>query len=169
MVKNKKRIEAPAKVAPESQDAIDVNEFIQSLPKDKQETAMQIMFAVEQSTSFRGPLPAPEDFKAYQEVLPDAPERILSMAEKQLNHRTDIEKTIVEKNLSLSNRGQWMGFILAILFLIASMILAFTGHELLSSIIMGSTLLGVLVVFVLNKLPWFNKGHENVLENIDDA
>lgn len=167
MVNNKKKTGIPIKAVPENQDTVDVNEFIQSLPKDKQETAMQLMFAVEQSTSFRGPLPAPEDFKAYQEVLPDAPERILSMAEKQLGHRTDIEKTIVERNLSLSDRGQWMGFILAILFLIASMVLAFTGHELLGSIIMGSTLLGVLVVFVLNKLPWFNKDSRNILEDIE--
>ena len=167
MKKNKKKNNTPVMVIPENQETVDVNEFIQSLPEDKRETAMQLMFAVEQSTSFRGPLPAPEDFKAYQDVLPDAPERILSMAEKQLGHRTDIEKTIVERNLSLSDRGQWMGFILAILFLIASMILAFTGHDLLGSVIMGSTLIGVLVVFVLNKLPWFNKDSKAALEEVE--
>lgn len=168
MEKSNKKTDIPVKVVPENQETVDVNEFIQSLPEDKRETAMQLMFAVEQSTSFRGPLPAPEDFKAYQEVLPDAPERILSMAEKQLGHRTDIEKTIVERNLSLSDRGQWMGFVLAIMFLIASMILAFTGHELLGSVIMGSTLIGVLVVFVLNKLPWFNKDSKNLLEGVEE-
>lgn len=154
-------------VEPNSDDRenIDINEFIQSLPKDKQETAMQLMFAVEQSTSFKGPLPAPEDFKAYKEVLSDAPERILSMAEKQMAHRTSMEKAIVERNLSLSERGQWMGFCLAVLFLVASMILAFTGHEFLGSIIMGSTLLGVLVIFVLNKLPSYNR---EIKDNTDN-
>lgn len=168
MAKNNKR-SAPIKLAPEIQEPVDINEFIQSLPKDKRETATQLMFAVEQSTSFRGPLPAPEDFKAYKEVLPDAPERILSMAEKQLGHRTEIEKIIVEKNLSLSERGQWMGFFLAIIFLVVSMILAFNDHEMLGSVIMGSTLLGVLVVFVLNRLPWFNKENSNNIDTEEDS
>ena len=38
--------------------------------------------ALETEHSFRGPLPAPEDFKAYGDVIPDAPERILSMMER---------------------------------------------------------------------------------------
>ncbi len=168
MTKRNNKKKAPIKVETVSQEPIDINDFIRSLPEDKQETAMQLMFAVEQSTSFKGPLPAPEDFSAYKETLPDAPQRILSMAEKQLGHRTDIEKTIVERNLSLSERGQWMGFVLAILFLAASMVLAFTGHEMLGSIIMGSTLLGVLVVFVLNKLPWFNKDNSAIAEKVED-
>ncbi len=168
MVKNSKKT-TPVKSDPEIREMVDVNEFIQSLPKDKQEKAMQIMYAVEQSTSFRGPLPAPEDFKAYKEVLIDAPERILSMAEKQLGHRTDIERTIVERNLSLSERGQWMGFFLAILFLVVSMILAVKDHEMLGSVIMGSTLLGVLVVFVLNRLPWLNKDNGNNIDTEEDS
>jgi uncharacterized membrane protein len=98
-------------------------------------------------------------------VLSDAPESILSIAEKQMAHRRSMEKAIVERNLSLSERGQWMGFCLAVLFLVASMILAFTGHELLGSIIMGSTLLGVLVIFVLNKLPSYNR---EIKDNTDN-
>ena len=35
----------------------------------------------------QGPLPAPMDFAAYGDVLPDAPERILAMAEKEQEHR----------------------------------------------------------------------------------
>ena len=41
---------------------------------------------------FTGPIPPPEILHQYREVLPDAPERILSMAEKQQNHRMDLEK-----------------------------------------------------------------------------
>lgn len=37
-----------------------------------------------QSKSFSGPIPPPEYLKQYQEVVPDAPERILVMAEKTL-------------------------------------------------------------------------------------
>lgn len=50
---------------------------------------------VERKT-FSGPLPAPEDFKAYQDVMADAPERILTMAEKQMAHRFECEKKIID-------------------------------------------------------------------------
>ena len=45
--------------------------------------------AVVAETKFSsGPLPAPEEFQRYGEVLPDAPERILRMAEHELEMHT---------------------------------------------------------------------------------
>ncbi|MBI1386662.1 MAG: DUF2335 domain-containing protein [Rhizobiales bacterium] len=41
--------------------------------------------------SHSGPLPAAEDFAAYGEVLPSAPERILAMAEGNQVHRHKLE------------------------------------------------------------------------------
>ena len=50
--------------------------------------------AIESERTFQGPLPAPEDFKAYGEVINNAPERILAMTEKQVNHRIQTEDTL---------------------------------------------------------------------------
>ena len=36
---------------------------------------------------FAGPLPPPQVLRAYREAIPDAPERILKMAEAQARHR----------------------------------------------------------------------------------
>lgn len=144
---------------------VDVNDFIKSLPKDKQETATRLIFAMEQSieTSYNGPIPPPSYLKGYKDVLPNAPERILAMAEKQQEHRMKMEESLVERNLRLSERGQRLGFVIVILFLAASVFLAINGHENLAYLIMGTTLLGVLAVFVLNKLPWFNKDEEELV------
>ncbi|PIQ30327.1 MAG: hypothetical protein COS35_13425 [Zetaproteobacteria bacterium CG02_land_8_20_14_3_00_50_9] len=38
-----------------------------------------------------GPLPAPEDFAKYENILPGAAERILSMAENEARHRHTID------------------------------------------------------------------------------
>lgn len=38
---------------------------------------VKAFMAMESERTFRSPLPAPEDFKAYGEMIPNAPERIL--------------------------------------------------------------------------------------------
>lgn len=38
---------------------------------------VKAFMAMESERTFRGPLPAPEDFKAYGEMIPNATERIL--------------------------------------------------------------------------------------------
>lgn len=146
------------------QQPVDINEFIKSLPHDKQEIASQLIFAMEESieTSYKGPIPPPDYLKGYKDVLPNAPERIFTMVEEQQKHRIAMEKMIMERNLGLSDRGQILGFIIVVLFLVAAVYLALDNHETLACIIMGTTLLGVLVVFVLNKLPWFNKDSDEI-------
>lgn len=60
---------------------------------------MGAMYALESRSTYSGPLPAPEDFKAYKEVLADAPERIIAMAERQQKHRIDLENKIVDSGI----------------------------------------------------------------------
>lgn len=159
-----KEKQAHTQIQQTTQPPVNVNEFIKSLPPDKQEMASQLIFAMEQSieTSYKGPIPPPDYLNGYKEVLPNAPERILTMAEEQQKHRMAMENMIVRRNLQLSERGQFFGFIIVLLFLIAAIYLALNNHETLAGIIMGTTLLGVLGVFVLNKLPWFNKDNDEV-------
>ena len=60
-----------------------------------------------------GPLPSPDAFREYEDVLPGAADRILGMAEFQLHHRASSQKM-----------GLGIMFILAIGFLIVSSALA---------------------------------------------
>lgn len=104
-------------------------------------------------TSFSGPLPKPEDFAKYETVQQGAANRILSMAEKQQEHRIACEKMIVEENLLKNKRGQYLGALIALVCIGASVALGLLGHDTLAGIIGGATLLGAIVVFVLNKEP----------------
>ena len=70
----------------------------------------------EEERSFSGPLPPPEYLDAYEKTLPGAPDRILVMAEKQVDHRIDVEKTIVKKKFNQSTLGQIIGAILILFF-----------------------------------------------------
>ncbi len=62
------------------------------------EQLVQILAA----SQFRGPLPPPEMLAQYNEALPDGADRIVTMAEKQADHRRRVE-----------SRGQIFGFSIA--------------------------------------------------------
>lgn len=93
----------------EAEEVIDVNEVLAKLAPEQRTIIIKAFMAMKSERSFRGPLPAPEDFKAYGEVIENAPERILSMTEQQVKHRINTEDSIVKSGLAESRRGQWMG------------------------------------------------------------
>ncbi len=140
-----------------SQEVVDINEVLKSLPKEKRELLQTAFLAIEERSSFSGPLPPPEDFAKYEEVLPGATDRILKMAEEQSEHRMYCEKKMVECNTSQSSRGQLIGALLVALCLIMSFVLGLYGHDELAKVLGLSSVISVSVVFVLNKLPFFNK------------
>jgi uncharacterized membrane protein len=97
--------------------------------------------SVQKSTyaAFEGPIPPPGLLKQYGEIIPDAPERILAMAEKQSLHRQYLEKIVVEGDNKRANKGQWMAFALAFLTIIGGFYLIYLSKDILGiSAILGS-------------------------------
>jgi len=87
--------------------------------KEKVLKKIELMFS-----SFSGPLPPPEILKKYGDLIPNAPERILKMAENQSSHRMDIEKTLVKGNSRRENRGLFFAFILGMTTIILGFVLS---------------------------------------------
>ncbi len=158
----------PSKQNPTSpiETPTDVNEVLKSLTPDQRRVIESTMIAMEQR-SYSGPLPAPEDFAAYEKVLPGSTDRIISMAEKSLDSRINNEKTIIETRLKQSGRGQILGFILALFFGVISLILALTGHEVLAGIIASGDIISLAVIFVLNREP-NKKDKENLSDDMSE-
>ena len=96
------RLLAVADDEEEAEEVIDVNEVLAKLAPEQRTIIIKAFMAMKSERSFRGPLPAPEDFKAYGEVIENAPERILSMTEQQVKHRINTEDSIVKSGLSES-------------------------------------------------------------------
>lgn len=111
------------------------------------------MMAFEEERTFSGPLPPPEYLDAYEKTLPGAPDRIMTMAEKQVDHRIDLEKTIVNKKFKQSYLGQIIGAVLIIFFGCIAYDLAMHGHDNAAIAIGVTTVVSLAVVFVLNKIP----------------
>lgn len=88
---------------------------------------------------FTGPLPHPSILAGYDQVVPGSAERILVMAEKQLDHRINTESFIAHEQMKQSSRGQHYAFFICSFALAISATLAMTGHE------VTAALLGVLI------------------------
>ena len=63
--------------------------MVASLSDEKRLELISVLQVSRVQTTFSGPLPPPEDFKKYNEVLPNAADRILSMAENEQKIRSD--------------------------------------------------------------------------------
>ena len=135
---------------PSIQEAIrqSVEEFVPD-PVDR-DRALKIFTAIIRR-SHSGPLPSPDVLAEYDRVLPGLAERVVSMAENQSNHRIRIESTVVTSNTLESQRGQKFGFMVAIVGLGVCLTLALYGHDVVAGIVGGTTLLGLVTVFVVGK------------------
>lgn len=127
-----------------------VEQVLDSIDPEKRSVIIGAM--VEMRQSFSGPLPHPADFKAYKEVMPDAPERILTMAEKQQMHRIKSEENIIKADIRESMCGQIFAVVLVAIFLAAAVYLGINGHDWLAGVI--ATLSATIsAIFYLRTIP----------------
>jgi uncharacterized membrane protein len=122
------------------------------LPQDVRPQVMRMVeIVVSQITKFSGPLPPPDQLAKYNQVLPGAADRIMTMAEHQSAHRMELEKLVVSGQLNQSNRGQTLAFIIAILFLIGALTATLLGHDAVGGALGTTAVLGLVATFIAGK------------------
>jgi len=130
-------------------------ELIKDVPEDKRLIIKEMFYSKLISTSHTishsGPLPSPQTLEGYEKIVPTSANRLIVMAEKQSNHRMNIEKEVITGQLSQSKLGQIFGFIIAVFALSLSFILSLYGHITVAGIIGGATVVGLVTVFVIGK------------------
>lgn len=137
-------------------EEIDDKQTKQSHLEEGNQDRQTMYLSAKMSQTYRGPLPAPEDFAAYKTTLASAPERILVMAEKEQEHRHIVEKDILQKKGRENLLGQILGFILVLTCLGIATFLGVEGHDVLAGTII--TITAVLAsIFVLKAYPQQNK------------
>jgi len=85
-------------------------------------------------------------------VLESAPDRILRMAEKQSDHRMELEKSTIRRQLNQSGIGQILAFLVSLGCIGASSWLAVEGHDAVAGVIGGTTVVGLVSVFIYGKV-----------------
>ncbi len=105
-----------------------------------------------ESQLYKGPIPPAAEIRKYEDILPGSADRILKMAETQSNHRMALTEKVYSSQLKESGRGQWMGFVLCLVFIGISGWWFYMGKTLAALIVISVTLLSVLAFFFKGKI-----------------
>ncbi len=139
-IREKKVTEIDKNQVPEANDndqlSSDVDivpkELLEGLPEEKRKEIS--IFVAEH---FSGPLPHPKIMADYKKILPGAPERIISMAEKQQEHRINMEAILIKGDVKRADLGLNFGFVLYLLLFISGFYFIATGNNLPGYIFTG--------------------------------
>ena len=95
-----------------------------------------------------GPLPSARELAEYDETLPGAADRIIGMAERQAEHRQQLETFALHAEDRRSWGGLIVGGIVALGFLAAATTLGLKGEPVLGGVLGSSTLATIVGTFV---------------------
>lgn len=103
-------------------------------------------------SEFSGPIPPPNIIKGYEDVLPGSADRIIQMAEKQMEHRQDMEVIMTRSESRDGLLGVLFAFTLGICSLIASVVIVVMVPQnagAISSAVLGVTGIGSIITTFL--------------------
>ena len=99
---------------------------------------------------FIGPLPPPDILAHYNEIHPDAADRIIKLAENESKHRHAMDKYRLFFNALVAHSGQWFGFLLGVLGLGGGIYCISKGQN-WGTFISGISLVSLVSIFVIGK------------------
>jgi uncharacterized membrane protein len=103
-------------------------------------------------------LPTPEAVQGYARSLPDAPERFMALLEKQVEHRLETERKVMDANIEAMHENQrlqrlyaWMACVLALALITAFVIVSLvTRNGYVSAGGLVLTVGGIITTFLVN-------------------
>ena len=104
---------------------------------------------IRQSFSFRSsPYPTPQDLREYEEIHPGFTDRMLTLTERETDHRIREEGLQNRATIEIAKRGQALAFIVVMTFAGGGIAGILTGHSiegLAGLIVAAATLVGAFV------------------------
>ena len=110
-----------------------------------------MMRAAIQISGFSGPLPPPETLAKYEQILPGSADRIIRMAEQQASHRQQLERVVIESNVSAQKWGLGCAFIIASGAICGGVWLSLKGLSGVGLAAIITALVALVAVFVYGK------------------
>ncbi len=125
--------------------------------------------------SFRiGPIPDPITLEQYNRILPDAANRIVSMAEKEQEHRHRMQEKLIDAQVNDTKQerderrlGQIFGLSIGVVSILAGSITAILASPIAGGFIGSAGVVGLVSVFVLGRREQQNTNYPPQLESGD--
>lgn len=108
----------------------------------------QQMRFVATATSYSGPIPPPEALERFNEIIPKGAHRILRMAEKQQNHRHQLETKVITSDIRRSWGGLIAGLLVALVSISFGCSLVYHGHDTAGTTIATATVVALVTAFL---------------------
>lgn len=104
-----------------------------------------------QMTSWQGPLPPASELEHYNRVCPGGAERIIAMAERQAEHRMQLENHVAREQMRQSGRGQIFALVIGLTGVLAAAFVGALGHTAVAIAIATGSLGTLAVTFLVGK------------------
>lgn len=152
------------------ENELDSNTELSGDKQEKRDKIKEIVVSLLHQEFHSGPLPSPDTLKKYNDILPDAADRIFKMAEKSQVHREnidqqqmDIVKARVESEINKINKGQNFALIIALIGIAGAVTCAFLNQVAIGSFLGGSTVVTLVLLFLSER--WRKRKEENSEDN----
>ena len=129
--------------------------------------ALKATVAHREVTQWQGPLPPPESLERYNDILPDAAERIMAMAEKEMEHRHKREDIMLEQDEAYMMKRWRISVISTILgflsVIILSLLVGYAIHVGADNVALGTAIGAIAAVaglFTYSKLRQGNDAEQ---------
>lgn len=135
-------------VEAENAEVEEIIEELEKRPREEQKELISNLIRVERNV-YSGPIPPPELLRGYEEILPGTADRIIAMAEKQADHRRNLEKSVVESGARDSRLGIICGTIVCVVVCITGLLLSLiTDAAALGALLSLSGMASLVGVFI---------------------
>lgn len=118
------------------------------IPKQERQNAASLNFTATATSVYTSPLPPADEMKKYESICKGTTDRILTMAEKQAEHRQNIEAIAVKASSERSILGVKYAYHIALAAFVLSGFCFYFDHVVAGGAIFGSTLVSIVTAFI---------------------
>ena len=113
-----------------------------------------------------GPMPAPKQFKQYDEVLPGTAEAIRKEFLANGDHVRTQERRALDAQIRDNRENRWVAATLVAMAFVLILVLAVTGHDTVAMAVAGTTVAAVIAGFLR---PSINRGDDSTAGSNDSG
>jgi uncharacterized membrane protein len=92
--------------------------------------------------------PSPEQLKEYESVMPGLAQRLITQAEKQTDHRIEMESKLVASGIRKSTLGLIFGFLIGSIGIGGGFYLTAIGYNVIGIVFSSATLVSLVSSFI---------------------
>jgi uncharacterized membrane protein len=87
----------------------------------------------------------------YNDIVPNGAERLVALAERQVEHRQSLESAVIHANIRAESRGQTFAFLLALIVVVGGILLIAFNKDVQGLAAIITAFVGLAAVFIYGR------------------